>query len=261
MGARRLRHRTKQHIHAGPVTVDRRAIGDVDHVIQSLASQDHVPVARRDQRAAAQHAIARGGFLHLDAATAIQTLGECRRETLRHVLHDQNAGGVFGQGLEHHPQTLSVRRWMRRWRRRRRRADAARPRGARKHHVDAVSAARAASLARGGARVPRRRRASVSISASADSCRKSRTPSCGLRSPRRRLLPARACAASVPRAARPEHTTTGIGVLGHDPAQEGQTVQRASRDRAGSRRAASAHLVERDVGIGGDGDDDAGIWE
>ena len=112
--------------------VDRRAMARDErtilhrHRVAAAPALDHeVTPAGGDQGAAPHHGIAVLRLLDGDRAEAVQALGERRREMLRHVLHDDEAGGLGGQHLEHVAQGLRPTR---------RRADADDPVGL-DHHA------------------------------------------------------------------------------------------------------------------------------
>ena len=71
-------------------------------------------VARRDQRASAQHGIVGLGLFDRDAAQAVEAVGKGAGEQFRHVLHDHDAGRIGGQRFEQRLAALRFRRWRRR---------------------------------------------------------------------------------------------------------------------------------------------------
>ena len=101
VAARRPRRGTEEHIDGGAVTGDQGAGLDGDDITRAVPFEQHVTVARRDQHMAAQHRIAVLGFLDLDLAERVEAFGEGRRELLRHVLDDDDAGRIGRKLLQH----------------------------------------------------------------------------------------------------------------------------------------------------------------
>src|SRR5208283_2168830 len=65
-------------------------------------------IAGGDQRVPAQHRVIRFRFLYGDTAQTVQAVGEGASEGLGHVLHDDDAGSIGRQGLEHNLQRLGT---------------------------------------------------------------------------------------------------------------------------------------------------------
>ena len=101
-----VRRGAEQHVDRRAVARHQRTVLDRDVIARAAALQQHVAVAGRDQRAAAQHGIAVGGLLDLHLAQAVEAARERRGELLRHVLHDDDARACDRQRLQHVAQRL-----------------------------------------------------------------------------------------------------------------------------------------------------------
>ena len=100
--------RAEKHVHAGPVATHQRAVLDLDVVARAAAFEEHMTVARGNERLAAQDGVAVGGFLDGDAADAVQALGKGGGELFGHVLDDDDARAVLGHGFEKFAQGLGA---------------------------------------------------------------------------------------------------------------------------------------------------------
>src|SRR5262245_49876695 len=79
----------------------------IDHfygVARVVTAQERMAVSRSDQRETGRQQITVSGFFDLDRAALIQTLRKGGSETFRHMLDDNNSGGIGGHGLENDSQ-------------------------------------------------------------------------------------------------------------------------------------------------------------
>ena len=89
IGARVLGGGAEQHVDRRAVARDQRAVPDGDVIARAAALQEHVAIARRDERAAGDYRIAVLGLLDVDLAKPVEALGEGGGEMLGHVLDDR----------------------------------------------------------------------------------------------------------------------------------------------------------------------------
>ena len=248
--AGRLRGRPEEHVDARPVAGDERPVRQLDHVRVAAPAHEDVPVARGDQREAGPHAVAVGGFLHFHAAQAVQARREGRRESLRHVLDDDDPRPVGRHLLEQLRQRL-------------------RPARGGAHHDDAVGrhpdarprARRQDGVGRQARRGGQAALADAGLGGAAH----------GVEEDHRRLVEEladvdarlrhdreRALVEGPHREVRPVAGQRGAhhhrdGVLRHDPRKEGEAVHarqlEVEHDHVGP---LLAHLLHGDVGIGRD---------
>src|SRR5689334_5307676 len=74
------RRRPEQNIDRGAVARNQRTVPDLGEVPRPAPLEKDVPIARRDQRLAANDRIAIGGLLYRNSARAFQTLRKTRGE-------------------------------------------------------------------------------------------------------------------------------------------------------------------------------------
>ena len=91
----------EQHIDRRAMAADQRTVLDLDVIARAAALEQQVMIARRDQRAPANHRVVGLGLFDGDGAKAVEAVGEGAREQLRHVLHDDDAGSVGRERFEH----------------------------------------------------------------------------------------------------------------------------------------------------------------
>lgn len=82
--------RVEENVHRGAKPIHGRPLVERHIVGGALAHDLHMKVARCDQRRPADDAVAMLGLLNPHAAEPVETLGECTREGLRHMLNDDN---------------------------------------------------------------------------------------------------------------------------------------------------------------------------
>jgi hypothetical protein len=169
-----------------------------------------VMISRSDQGAAAEDRVAIAGFFDFDRAISIQAVGEGSREDFRHVLDNNDSGAAEGHGLEEFTKSFGA-------------AGVEAPMAMTLSPLGCCGGAglngkMTSAVFRGATG---RKRAgdnsayaalwTTSISITADSWRKSRTPSLGLVITSTAPSSKAEMASSVRRWATSEHTTTGSG--------------------------------------------------